>query len=150
MVYRYTTLVFLLFICSQVFAQKDLLQSGPMVGYSTMREVVLWAQTTEPAEVSFEFWDETAPDNRMVTEKAMTVKDHGYTAHITIDGLEPGKAYNYELVINGEKVEIDYVETVDPITLEKVNKFGSEVLIAAAIIIGKTRLIDNTIVKVEE
>lgn len=44
-------------------------------------------------------------------------------------------------------VEIDYVETVDPATLTPVDKITGEVLIAAAIFVGKTRLIDNTIIK---
>jgi pantoate--beta-alanine ligase len=49
-----------------------------------------------------------------------------------------------------EKVEIDYVEAVNPYTLEHADKIYGEVLIAAAIHVGKTRLIDNILVKTAE
>jgi alkaline phosphatase D len=43
-----------IFITSiSLFSQKEILQSGPMVGYSTMKEVLLWVQTNEAAEVHF-------------------------------------------------------------------------------------------------
>jgi pantoate--beta-alanine ligase len=49
-----------------------------------------------------------------------------------------------------EKVEIDYVEVVNPYTLEKTDKISGEALIAAAIYVGKTRLIDNTIIRTND
>lgn len=46
--------------------------------------------------------------------------------------------------INAEPLaKIDYVEVVDSISLEKVNKIEQSVLVAIAVYIGKTRLIDN-------
>lgn len=42
---------------------------------------------------------------------------------------------------------IDYVSAVDGITMEPVSRIEGEVLIALAVYIGKTRLIDNTIVQ---
>jgi pantoate--beta-alanine ligase len=49
-----------------------------------------------------------------------------------------------------EKVEIDYVEVVNPYTLEKTDRISGEALIAAAIYVGKTRLIDNTIIRTND
>gem|GEM_PF-6823568 len=40
-----------------VFAQANLLQSGPMVGYSEMKEVLLWVQTKSSAKVKFAYWE---------------------------------------------------------------------------------------------
>ncbi|MCB9296995.1 MAG: alkaline phosphatase family protein, partial [Lewinellaceae bacterium] len=51
----------LLFFSTSAFAQKALLQSGPMLGYNEMREVLLWAQTTEPAQVQFAYWAKEKP-----------------------------------------------------------------------------------------
>lgn len=46
--------------------------------------------------------------------------------------------------INDEPLaKIDYVEVVDSFSLEKVNKIQQSVLVAIAVYIGKTRLIDN-------
>lgn len=49
--------------------------------------------------------------------------------------------------IKETNAEIDYVEIVDPETLMKKERISGKVLIAAAIFIGNTRLIDNTIVE---
>ncbi|MDO8682147.1 MAG: pantoate--beta-alanine ligase [Armatimonadota bacterium] len=42
--------------------------------------------------------------------------------------------------------KIDYVAVVDPDTLEKLEKIGASVLVALAVKIGKTRLIDNNVI----
>ncbi|MBW1298324.1 alkaline phosphatase family protein, partial [Aquimarina litoralis] len=67
-----------------IFAQ-DLVQSGPMVGYSTMREVMLWVQTTEAAEVHFEYYDKAQPKQRFSTQKHTTTFDKGFVAKLIAD-----------------------------------------------------------------
>lgn len=47
------------------------------------------------------------------------------------------------LIGSEPKARIDYVEVVDAHTLEEIEKLKGEVLIALAVKIGKTRLIDN-------
>ena len=46
--------------------------------------------------------------------------------------------------------QIDYVKAVDANTIEPVPQMIGEVLVAMAVYIGKTRLIDNFIFKGEE
>lgn len=46
--------------------------------------------------------------------------------------------------------KIDYVSAVDGVTMQPITKIAGEVLIAMAVYIGKTRLIDNTIVSEKE
>ena len=49
-----------------------------------------------------------------------------------------------EEVINSEKLaRIDYIEVVDSLSMEKVERIEKAVLVAIAVFIGKTRLIDN-------
>ena len=43
--------------------------------------------------------------------------------------------------------KIDYVETIDAKTLAPVTHIKSKTLIAAAVFFGKTRLIDNIVLK---
>lgn len=51
--------------------------------------------------------------------------------------------------INTEKLaKIDYVEIVDPLTIENIDKIENSALVAMAVYIGKTRLIDNFIYEV--
>ena len=44
------------FFSAELFAQ-DLLEAGPMVGYSAMRETELWVQTKSSASVKFVYWN---------------------------------------------------------------------------------------------
>jgi len=55
-----------------------------------------------------------------------------------------------ERIIQREpRAKIDYIEIVDPLTLKEVKRIrpGKKVLVALAVWIGKTRLIDNMLVK---
>ena len=46
---------------------QDLINSGPMVGYSSMQEVLLWVQTEERANVHFEYYEVENPKIRYKT-----------------------------------------------------------------------------------
>lgn len=96
-----------LFSCSVLFSQ-DLLQSGPMVGYSTMREALLWVQTTKAAKVHFEYFDKENPKKRFSTETYRTSADKGFVAKLIANQILPGKKYNYEVFVNGKKVKKNY------------------------------------------
>jgi alkaline phosphatase D len=97
-----------IFFIGNLNAQESLLQSGPMVGYADMREVLLWVQTNEAATVEFQYYEESAPDRRFETEEFRTNKKTAFTAKLIADQVEPGKKYKYELFINGAKVERPY------------------------------------------
>jgi alkaline phosphatase D len=108
MLKTFYTLLLIVVNTAFVLAQENILRSGPMTGYSTMREVELWVQTTKPAKVRFEFWDENTPGKRTSTEEITTSKSNEHIAKIIAAPLEPGKKYNYDLVINGKKVKTAY------------------------------------------
>ncbi len=105
---QYLTLTFLLIISSTILAQKELLQAGPMVGYSQMREVMLWVQTTETANVKIGYWVEDQKDQKQFTDEVSTQKSDAFTAHLIADEVEPGLKYDYELYINDEVVDRPY------------------------------------------
>jgi len=73
-------LVVLLGMITPVTGQNDLLQSGPMVGYSTMKEVLLWVQTTRPAQVQFQYVDTEAPEQVLKTAMVSTSAEDAYVA----------------------------------------------------------------------
>jgi alkaline phosphatase D len=90
------------------WGQANLLQSGPMVGYSDMREVLLWAQTKSSAKVKFGYWEKGSPSKKNFTEEITTQKNQAFVAKLVADVVEPGKKYEYELYINGQKVARNY------------------------------------------
>ena len=73
---------------------QDLVKSGPMVGYSTMQEVLLWVQTSENAKVHFEYYEIDNPTIRLKTDEKITVKKTGFVAKLLADEVLPGKKYN--------------------------------------------------------
>lgn len=111
------TLLWVLAYVQFAFAQQDLLQAGPMVGYSEMQEVALWVQTKAAAEVHIEYWEEGSPKTTWKTDAARTQKAVGYSTHLIADEVEPGKKYNYALFINGKKVKFDYPLRFQTLTL---------------------------------
>lgn len=52
-----------------------------------------------------------------------------------------------ELIARESTAKIDYVSIVDPDSLEGLDRISKEALVALAVRIGQTRLIDNTILK---
>ena len=97
-----------LFLVSVMTAQENLLKSGPMVGYSQMREVALWVQTTKPAKVKIAYWEEGKISNKIFTAEIQTEKSKAFTAHLIADNVEPGRKYEYELYINDKLVRRNY------------------------------------------
>ena len=102
---RFAMTAFFIFI--PLHAQ-DLINSGPMVGYSTMQEVLLWVQTSENAKVHFEYYEIDNPSVRFKTDEKITEKKTGFVAKLIADQVMPGKKYNYEIFINDIKVFRDY------------------------------------------
>ncbi|MDH3710051.1 MAG: alkaline phosphatase family protein [Cyclobacteriaceae bacterium] len=84
------------------------LQSGPMVGYSTMKEVLLWVQTSEPAEVQFRYWEKDQDQTKQHTVKKRSDPFTAHAVKLVADNVEPGRIYEYELLIDGVVIDIDY------------------------------------------
>ena len=90
---------------ASLLAQTDVLQSGPMVGYSSMREALLWVQTTEAAEVQFAY---SNGEETYRTQAYQTHAGEAFTARLVADQVQPGQTYTYELYLDGEQVERPY------------------------------------------
>lgn len=91
-----------------LFAQQELLQSGPMLGYSEMLEVPIWLQTKSACEVKIMYWEKTNPEEVFSTDTFKTKKSDAFTAKLFAVKVEPGREYEYDVYINGEKLNFDY------------------------------------------
>lgn len=101
-------LFFTLIAFSVNIYSQEMLQSGPMVGYSAMREVALWVQTKSQAKIKFDYWNLNNPKKKFSSKEILTKENESFTSHITIDNLEPGQEYKYELYINGKKIALPH------------------------------------------
>jgi len=98
----------LIFLSAINYAQPELLQSGPMVGYSEMLEVPVWVQTKQPANVIMAYWPIDKTDNIRYSNSVFTEKDNAFTALLYADTVEPGIIYNYNIILNGDVVDLPY------------------------------------------
>ncbi|NPA68620.1 MAG: alkaline phosphatase family protein [Chlorobi bacterium] len=105
------TLYLLLSFLQNSTAQKDILQSGPMLGYADMFEVMIWVQSKKEATVKIKYYDTENPEIIFETDSVKTEKQKAFTAHLIADKVQPGKKYNYDLYINGKKVKLNFETT---------------------------------------
>ncbi|MEM8583968.1 MAG: alkaline phosphatase D family protein [Bacteroidota bacterium] len=94
-----------------VSAQENLIQSGPMIGYVDMREVLIWVQTARPAEVQIKYREEGTPSDLLQTETVATTAQKAHTAKLIADQVQPGKTYRYEVWVDGQLVSLPYPTT---------------------------------------
>ncbi len=100
--------LFVISISVSFYAQKSLVQSGPMVGHTSMTETTLWVQTKKPAKVKFAYYPENNPGQKQFTQTIKTSAENGFTLKIKLTGLQRGTKYRYEVYINGKKQNFDY------------------------------------------
>ncbi|MBP6671557.1 MAG: alkaline phosphatase family protein [Bacteroidetes bacterium] len=79
-----------------------------MVGYGQMTEVMLWVQTAKPASVQYRYWYADAPDVKWTSRASKTAEEGSYITKTLIDGLKPGKKFEYELLLDGKPVKRPY------------------------------------------
>lgn len=90
------------FVLLPALMQAARIQSGPMIGYATMAEVLLWVQTDEPAEVKFAYWQSGNPHEIYYTDPVQTEKRTGYIAKCIADQVKSGTDYGYRVYIDGK------------------------------------------------
>ncbi len=91
-----------------IFGQKELLQSGPMVGYSEMHEVLLWVQTNASSQVKIKYWLQNNDSLTFWTNEITTDMETAFVAKLLADSVKHSSIYNYNLYINNQKVDLDY------------------------------------------
>ena len=96
-----------LLLCTSLFFTLTALaqiQSGPMIGYSEMREVLLWVQTKQAAKVKFMYWEQGNTAQKLSTEEVLTNKNTAFVARLIADQVQPTKKYDYEVWIDNKKM----------------------------------------------
>ena len=84
------------------------IKAGPMLGYSEMKEVLLWVQTEKAQPVKFVYWDKENPATKLTTEEVISSSTTDYTVKLIANQVQPGKKYQYEVHLGGKKVNVSY------------------------------------------
>ena len=88
------------------------LAAGPMLADVTHRGATVWVQTDRPARVALVVSRADAPDRAaagtpvLITPDVRTAADG--TASVEVFGLEPGEAYAYDVLVDGDAVARPY------------------------------------------
>jgi alkaline phosphatase D len=98
----------LLFILAGFNFLNAQIQSGPMLGYPGMLEAKVWIQTEYAANVQIRYWDTELADEKYITESIQTSAQKAFTATCIADKVLPGKTYNYEVWVDGKKMDFAY------------------------------------------
>ena len=101
-------LSFILLVTVNGFCQKNLLQSGPMVGYCEMTEAVIWTQTTQAADVRVDYYAKDKPTVVFSSKTYKSSENNYFTNHIVLTPLQEGKEYHYDVFINNQKIVLPY------------------------------------------
>ena len=108
---KFLLLVSGLFIFQTFYCQNSVLQSGPMVGYIEMKEALIWLQTTQKASVKIDYFTLDNPKEVFTSENYVSEKENGFTNHILLDKLQPGKKYKYTVYIDKKIITLPYETT---------------------------------------
>ena len=88
---RFITIFFVaIFFSYSATAQHYLLNAGPMLGYSEMKEVLIWVQTKNSAQVTIRYTNLKNNKDQHWTNTVVTQKETAFTAHLLVDSVEPG------------------------------------------------------------
>jgi alkaline phosphatase D len=95
-----------------MFTPEQMIQSGPMIGYADMREVLIWIQTTRSAFVEVEYSEMgDSTGKKYHTTRLLTRPETDYTAKLIANEVQPGKTYTYRVLIDSEPARFSYPTT---------------------------------------
>lgn len=100
----------LLLIVTPLLQAAGQLVSGPMLGYQAHREVFLWVETRDAQTVALKYWPAGQPTQvqQLTNPQLQVTPAGGQITHFRPGLLEMGVAYEYELLINGEKQTLPF------------------------------------------
>ena len=101
-------IVLLIFISFQALSQ---IKTGPMIGYTEMREILIWVQTKKSQKVKIQFSEIENPSNIQISDEIMTSKTDGFIAKIILSDLKPGKKYAYSVILDKKTQSLPYETT---------------------------------------
>lgn len=106
---KFSTLRLIVIISlSPFFGILGQLKSGPMLGYSDLKEVMIWVQTESEKEVKIRYWEMGEPGNVKTTNPIITQAKDNFTAHLLANQVDPGKKYAYEIILDQEVQKFEF------------------------------------------
>lgn len=83
--------------------------NGPMPGHIDMLEARIWLQCQGPCTAALDVWPAEAPDSMLHVPMQRSRATQAHAMEFVVDGLQPGRTYNYQVVVNGVVMPFDDV-----------------------------------------
>ncbi len=87
------------------------LRSGPMVGATEIAASEIWLQTRWPSRAQLRYWPADRPAAARLSEPVVTAPESDHIARFRLSDLEFGTRYEYEVYLDGRRVERPYPTT---------------------------------------
>ena len=84
------------------------LRSGPLVGATEITASEIWVQTRWPCRAQLRFWPADRPAAARLSDPIQTAPESDHIARFRLAGLEFGARYEYELYLDGRRIERPY------------------------------------------
>jgi alkaline phosphatase D len=99
------------FVLAQNKKNEHPVRSGPMLGYSEMRETAIWLQMQSDKPVYIEYYKESFPSRkyRMLVKRPEAI--NYFVVQFLIDSVDPGTQYVYDVYVDRKKAKFDYPTT---------------------------------------
>lgn len=81
--------------------------NGPMVGHVDLMEATVWLQCHGPCQAALQVWPVDAPDKVRHLPTRTSTASTAHALKFTVDGLEPGTTYRYQVSLNGVTVPFE-------------------------------------------
>lgn len=98
----------ILIISLKSYAQNNLIKSGPMLGYNTMKEVGIWLQTNVETKVKIKYYSTLTKSEIFETKDIHCNEENHHIAKFILNKVQPGVKYSYEVYANEERLEFDF------------------------------------------
>ena len=93
-----------IFIGISLNAQEaSIILSGPMLGYTEIRETFIWVQFKEEVEAKMLYWPKGSQDTTSTPSQISEV-EKGNILHFKAKNLAPGTEYNYLFVVDKKRI----------------------------------------------
>jgi alkaline phosphatase D len=84
------------------------LRSGPMLGPAEIAETTIWLQTWAPRKAQIRFWEQGRPETSRLSGEVWTTAESDHIARFPLSGLRFGTRYEYEVYLDGGRVQRPY------------------------------------------
>lgn len=102
---RHIVTLVLFVIGSFPSSSQGMLRSGPMIGHVDMRSAKIFVQTWDESDVRITYRDNVTGKG-LSTPTRRTRAETANTITFELDSVEPGRTYQYNVIINGEAVDV--------------------------------------------